>query len=57
MDASGQKVEVKPKTFKIFNGKLFVFCSAWRNNTQNIWNKDEHNFKTKADKNWLKYHR
>lgn len=52
MGASNDKVEIDPETFKIVNGKLFLFYHSWVNNTLNKWNKDESNLKAKADKNW-----
>jgi hypothetical protein len=52
MGYSGEKVEIDPGTFKILNGKLYLFYHSWTNNTLNKWNKDEVNFKSKADKNW-----
>jgi len=52
MGANGEKVEVDPETFKVVNGKLYLFYHTWANNTLNKWNKDEANLKTKADKNW-----
>jgi YHS domain-containing protein len=57
MGASGDKVEVDPETFKIANGKLFLFYHSWVNNTLNKWNADEVNLHAKADVNWVKvYH-
>jgi len=52
MGANGEKVEVDPETFKVVNGKLYLFYHTWANNTLNKWNKDEANLKNKADKNW-----
>jgi len=52
MGDSGNKVEIDPKTFKIIDGKLYLFYNAYFNNTLKSWNKDEKNLKTKADKNW-----
>ena len=52
MGATGEKVEVDPETFKVTNGKLYLFYHSWVNNTLPKWNKDEVNLKTKADKNW-----
>ncbi len=52
MGATNEKVEIDPQTFKIINGKLYLFYHSWVNNTLNKWNKDEANLKTKADKNW-----
>jgi YHS domain-containing protein len=53
MGYSGEKVEIDPSTFKILNGKLYLFYHSWTNNTLNKWNKDETNLKNKADKNWI----
>jgi hypothetical protein len=54
MGAKGEKVEVDPETFKIVNGKLFLFYNAYFNNTLKSWNKDEANLNRKADANWKK---
>lgn len=53
MGASGQKVEVDPETFKIVDGKLFLFYHTWVNNTLKKWNENEKNLHQKADKNWM----
>ena len=50
----GEKVEVNPETFKILDGKLYLFYNAYFNNTLKSWNKDESNLKKKADANWKK---
>lgn len=52
MGNSAEKVEVDPETFKIIEGKLYLFYNAYFTNTLTKWNKDEKNLKTKADKNW-----
>ena len=54
MGAKGEKVEVDPETFKIINGKLFLFYNKFFNNTLKDWNKDETNLHTKANANWIK---
>jgi len=36
MGANGEKVEVDPETFKIVNGKLYLFYNAYFNNTLNL---------------------
>jgi YHS domain-containing protein len=54
MGSSGEKVEVDPETFKIVNGKLYLFYNAYFNNTLTKWNKNETELKTKADQNWTK---
>lgn len=52
MGSSGDKVEINPETFKIVDGKLYLFYNAFFNNTLKSWNKDERNLKSKADTNW-----
>ncbi|TAD85744.1 MAG: YHS domain-containing protein [Bacteroidetes bacterium] len=54
MGATGEKVEVDPETFKIIDGKLFLFFNKYFNNTLKTWNKDENSLHTKADANWKK---
>jgi len=53
MGANSEKVEIDPETFKIIDGKLYLFYHTWSNNTLTKWNKDEANLKSNADKNWL----
>ncbi len=50
----GEKVEVDPETFKILDGKLYLFYNKFLNNTLKSWNKDEPALKKKADANWDK---
>jgi YHS domain-containing protein len=52
MGATGEKVEIDPETFKIVNGKLYLFYNSLFNNTLPKWNKDENDLKAKAEKNW-----
>ncbi|GAA4758076.1 MULTISPECIES: YHS domain-containing (seleno)protein [Flavobacterium] len=54
MGSVGEKVEINPETFKIVDGKLYLFYNAFFNNTLKSWNKDEKNLKSKADTNWKK---
>jgi YHS domain-containing protein len=54
MGKDGSKVEVDPGTFKIINGKLFLFYNQFFNNTLKSWNKDETNLHKNADANWQK---
>jgi YHS domain-containing protein len=54
MGKEGSKVEVDPATFKIINGKLFLFYNRYFNNTLKSWNLDESNLHTQADANWQK---
>ena len=55
MGANGEKVEIDPGTFKLLNGKLYLFYNKFFNNTKKSWNKDENNLKSKADANWAKF--
>lgn len=54
MGSSNEKVEINPETFKITDGKLYLFYNAYFNNTLKSWNKDELSLKKKADANWKK---
>jgi YHS domain-containing protein len=54
MGATGEKVDVDPETFKLIDGKLYLFYNAFFNNTKKTWDKDENNLKAKADANWAK---
>src|SRR5688572_25125923 len=49
MGASGEKVEVDPETFKIVDGRLYLFYNKFFNNTLKSWNKDEAALMKKAD--------
>jgi len=55
MGANGEKVEIDPGTFKIIDGKLYLFYNRFFNNTLKSWNKDEANLHQKADANWKKF--
>lgn len=52
MGNTGEKVEVDPETFKILNGKLYLFYNKFFNNTLKSWNKDETKLKESADRHW-----
>lgn len=54
MGSKGEKVSVDPKTFKVTDGKLYLFYNKFFNNTLIEWNKDEAGLKPKADANWKK---
>ena len=54
MGAKAEKVEIDPETFKIVDGKLYLFYNKFFNNTLDTWNKNEAPLKTAADKNWTK---
>lgn len=48
------KVDINPRTFKIIDGKLYLFYNRLGTNTLKLWNKNERNLKSKADKYWKK---
>jgi len=52
MGAENEKVKVDPKTFKVVDGKLYLFYKKFFKNTLTEWNKYESNLKSKANKNW-----
>ena len=58
MAAQNTKVPSDPKTFKIYNGKLYLFFNDYYKgthiNTIIPWNSNEAKLKIKADKNWEK---
>jgi len=54
MGAKGEKVSIDPATFKIINGKLYLFYNSFFNNTLKSWNKDEAKLKPAADASWEK---
>lgn len=53
MGTSGEKVKIDPETFKIINGKLYLFYNFRGNNTLEDWNDDEFKLKAAADGNWV----
>lgn len=55
LGATGEKVEIDPETFKVKDGKLFLFYHTFINNTLPKWNKDENNLHRKADASWSKF--
>lgn len=55
MGANGDKVKIDPETFKIIDGKLYLFYNFWGNNTLDDWNKNEKELKKKGDQNWKKF--
>ncbi len=52
MGATGEKVEIDPETFKVVDGKLYLFYNRFFNNTLLKWNKEESSLKSRADQNW-----
>jgi YHS domain-containing protein len=54
MGETGEKVKVDPETYKILEGRLYLFYHFWGNNTLESWNKNEKALKVKGDQNWKK---
>lgn len=58
MGMKNAKVPSDPNTFKLYNGKLYLFFNDYYQgepfNTIIPWNADEQNLKKKADANWKK---
>jgi YHS domain-containing protein len=54
MGYDGSKVDINPQTYKILNGKLYLFYNKRLTNTLKNWNKNESTLKPDADKNWTK---
>lgn len=52
MGKSGDKVKVDPETYKITNGKLYLFYNFNRNNTLIDWNKNESDLIKDANQYW-----
>ena len=47
-----EKVSINPKTYKIMDGKLYLFYNKFGTNTLKLWNKDEEKLLNLADQNW-----
>jgi len=54
MGLNGEKVEIDPKTFKIVEGRLYLFYNKYFNNTLKSWNENEVQLKRQADTHWSK---
>lgn len=52
--AFGDKVKIDPETFKVKDGRLFLFYNFNWNNTLKKWNKDENSLYSKAEGEWKK---
>lgn len=52
MGATGEKVKVDPETYKIIDGRLYLFYNFWGNNTLDDWNKNQVGLQASADRNW-----
>ncbi|MEQ8583963.1 MAG: YHS domain-containing (seleno)protein [Marinoscillum sp.] len=52
MGETGDQVKIDPETFKITNGKLYLFYNFRGNNTLIPWEQSELPLMEKADENW-----
>jgi YHS domain-containing protein len=52
MGHNGSKVSVDPESFRILDGKLYLFYNSVFNNTRKTWMQSEPELKKKADANW-----
>ena len=52
--SKGELVNVDPETFKIIDGRLYLFYNAYFNNTLKKWNMNEEELLKMADYNWDK---
>lgn len=49
---NGERVKINPTTYKIVEGKLYLFYNFNNDNRLLKWNKDEKKFKASADRLW-----
>jgi YHS domain-containing protein len=54
MGIDGSKVKIDPDTYKIIEGKLYLFYNFNFTNTLKSWNKNESEYLKVADSNWTK---
>jgi YHS domain-containing protein len=52
--ATGERVKISPTTYKIVDGKLYLFYNFNNDNRLLKWNTDEKKNKAAADKNWIR---
>lgn len=50
--ADGEEVEIDPKTFKVIDGRVYLFYNGFWGNTLEKWNRDEAKLFSKAQKAW-----
>jgi hypothetical protein len=53
--AKNKKVEIDPTSFKITDGRLFLFYKDLFSDARKPWVKDEANLRDKADANWKQF--
>lgn len=52
MGKSGEKVGVNPESYKILDGRLYLFYNRYGVNTLKKWNEDEAFLRLQAGENW-----
>ena len=57
MGKDASKVDIDPKTFKIENGRLFLFYNSWGINTLPKWEENHAKLFPSAEENWSKMYR
>ena len=55
--AESKKLKVDPSTYKIINGKLYLFYNFNNQSSLVRWNLNEKKLKAAADKNWARMNR
>ncbi|HPF91553.1 MAG TPA: YHS domain-containing (seleno)protein [Flavobacteriales bacterium] len=55
MGARNEKVNVDPETFKIKDGRVFLFYNRFFTNTLTDWNEDEGRLYPAAERNWAAF--
>lgn len=53
--ADGEKVEVDPKRFEIYDGRLFLFYHTWLTDTLKPWQKNRGELLPRADEHWEEF--
>jgi len=57
MATDGDKVEIDPETYKIVNGRLYLFYNKFFTNTLSKWKESEKDYDMKAINNWKKIYK
>ncbi|MGV2827306.1 YHS domain-containing (seleno)protein [Myxosarcina sp. GI1(2024)] len=52
--SEGKLVPVDPETYKVTDGKLYLFYNGEHGNTKPQWEADEETLRTRADDHWQK---
>ena len=55
MGANAKKVRIDPETYKVTDGRLYLFYNFFFSNTLESWNKNEEELIKLADENWKEF--